>query len=95
MWQQNDPHSPETEIPNSFDFDSFSLWSIWGMPGARIAGGYRLHSQSIFSLLCRLLFTGLQMSMALRNMVSEEVAVNRCASSYIRQLKRGEFENDS
>jgi NADH:quinone reductase (non-electrogenic) len=86
------PHSPEMEIPNGFDFDSFSLWSIWRVPGVRIAGGYRLHSQSIFSLLCRLLFTGLQASMALRNMVSEEVAVNRYASSRIHQLKRANLK---
>jgi hypothetical protein len=44
-------------MPNGFDFDSFSLWTI-GAQEARIAGGYRLDSQLIFSQLGRPLFTG-------------------------------------
>jgi hypothetical protein len=38
------------KMPNGFDFDSFSLLSTGlGAQEARIAGGYRLDSQSIFS----------------------------------------------
>jgi hypothetical protein len=44
------------KMPNGFDFDTFSLWSL-GAGEARIAGGYRLDSQSIFSQLGRPLFT--------------------------------------
>jgi len=41
------------KMPNGFDFDSFSLWTIWhiGARQAGIARSYRLDSKSVFSQL--------------------------------------------
>jgi hypothetical protein len=76
-------------MPNGFDFDSFSLWSMRRAPRACIASGYRLDSQSIFSQSGRPLFTASHADLSQGYGFPKEKPVNH--SFEVRRLPSGGY----